>query len=126
MPIQFLLVYIVMVVGFGALSLCIANRTVQKELAGAISLASLMLLVYCIVGFHWIEGDGVTTLMKWQMPFASLTVGIDSLSLFFLIPLLILTVSGALYGPHYFGPHEYPRSHWFFFSLLIAGMAMSL
>ena len=59
-------------------------------------------------------------------PLRSLVAGIDPLSAFFMIPLLILAASCSLYGPRYFAGHPAGRSHWFFFSLLVSGMVMVL
>ncbi len=62
----------------------------------------------------------------WHLPFASFSCGIDSLSLFFLLPLLLLTTCSALYGSRYFSRHPAPRTHWFHYGCLIAGMALVL
>ena len=103
------------------------NKKIQKYFApGVITLASIVVFGYLIWIFRWIGSDTISNLMGWQLPFAGLLFGIDPLSAFFLIPLLILAASCALYGSQYFGRHPAGRSHWFFFSLLVSGMVMVL
>jgi hydrogenase-4 component B len=120
--------YAIIVVLAGVSGLCFRGKSLaQKYLPPvAISLSSLAMLVYLLWTFRWIEPDAVIKLFNWQLPFASMVAGIDPLSGFFLIPLLVLAVTCALYGPQYFGAHPADRSHWFFFGLLISGMVMVL
>jgi hydrogenase-4 component B len=99
----------------------------QKYLAaGTIGACSLLALIYFLINFSSTLVGGRVQPFDWQLPFANFSVGIDSLSAFFLIPLLILAVACSLYGPGYFRNHPADRSHWPFFGLLVAGMAMVL
>lgn len=61
------------------------------------------------------------------LPFANFAIGVDPLSAFFLLPLLFLSTLCAIYGSEYMkspsGRHDSGIS-WFFFCLLVAGMAL--
>ncbi|MDI6736745.1 MAG: proton-conducting transporter membrane subunit, partial [bacterium] len=63
----------------------------------------------------------------WDVPYASFFIGLDSLSSFFLIPILIISILTAVYGGKYLSALAEKRSisnHWFFFNILIAAMVM--
>ncbi|MFH1562772.1 MAG: proton-conducting transporter membrane subunit [Nitrospirota bacterium] len=64
--------------------------------------------------------------LMWDVPYASFYIGLDSLSSFFLIPILIISILTAVYGWKYLKDRDKPcpYSHWFFFNLLVAGMIM--
>jgi hydrogenase-4 component B len=122
------IIYILFIVVAGIFSLYPYRQTsAQKHSAAiAISAGSVFTLVYLLWLFRRISTDTVSGWLNWQLPFASLLAGIDPLSAFFMIPLLILAASSSLYGLRYFGSHNAGRSHWFFFSLLVSGMVMVL
>jgi hydrogenase-4 component B len=123
-----LIIYILVVIAAGAFSLFpFKPDSWQKHLAAtAISVGSLLALGYLLWIFRRIGADTVSGWLDWQLPFASLLAGIDPLSAFFMIPLLILAACSSLYGLRYFGSHDAGRSHWLFFSLLVSGMVMVL
>ncbi|MFH1897676.1 MAG: proton-conducting transporter membrane subunit [Candidatus Desantisbacteria bacterium] len=63
----------------------------------------------------------------WDVPYASFFIGIDSLSSFFLILILVVSILTAIYGGKYLGlvdRQDACPSHWFFFNILIASMIM--
>jgi hydrogenase-4 component B len=122
------IVYAVVVVLAGVIGLGFRgeNRAQKYLPAAVISLCSFLTLIYLLWTFRWIEPDTVVRLINWQLPFAGMVAGIDPLSAFFLIPLLILAACCSLYGPRYFSGHPAGRSHWFFFGLLLSGMVMVL
>lgn len=124
------ILYVIAVVLAGTCGLCFPGKKGLRKYAPAamILVFSTAMLVYLLSTFGWIEpARGVTeSLGPWELPFAGLTAGIDGLTGFFLIPLLILAGCCSLYGPQYFKDRQAGRSHWFFFSLLVAGMVMVL
>ncbi len=66
---------------------------------------------------------------SWQMPFGSVSLSIDALSAFFLIPLFILSFLGALYASEYLDHDAAARNlglHWLFYNFLVASMALVL
>ncbi len=123
-----LIFYLFVVIAAGLFSLYpFQHGSWQKNMAATvISAGSLITLAYLFWIFRRIDADTVSGWLNWQMPFASLKAGIDPLSAFFMIPLLILAASSSLYGLRYFGSHHSGRSHWLFFSLLVSGMVMVL
>lgn len=65
--------------------------------------------------------------IPWSLPLASLSVGIDRLSAFFLVPILLLSALGAVYGSEYL--KAYASRHrlgppWAFYNTLVAAMAL--
>jgi len=63
----------------------------------------------------------------WGVPYGSFFVRIDTLSAFFLIPILVLSALATLYGSRYMMSYHDRKnlgSFWFFFNILIVGMVM--
>jgi hydrogenase-4 component B len=122
------LLYILVISGAGALGFYPAKRSARQSHwpAVVIAVASVMALAYLAWSYRWISRDFVASLPGWQVPFASLRAGIDPLSAFFMLPLLILAAACAFYGFRYFGSHAVDRSHWLFYSLLVSGMVLVL
>jgi hydrogenase-4 component B len=119
-------ILVIMVAGFSSLYPFRDGAWQKHAAAVAVSACSLLSLVYLLWVFRWIKTDTVSSGLHWQLPFASLRAGLDPLSAFFMIPLLVLAACSSLYGSRYFGSHAAGRSHWLFFSLLISGMVMVL
>ncbi len=121
-------IYILAITAVGVLSLVPRQHGSPQKFPAAvlISSGSVLTLAYLLWIFRRIDADAVSARLDWHLPFASLRAGIDPLSAFFMVPLLILAAGSALYGMRYFGGHPAGRSHWFFFSLLVSGMAMVL
>jgi hydrogenase-4 component B len=122
------IIYILIIVAAGIFSFHPPGRLASQKFPAAVVIAagSLFALGYLLWIFRRINADNVSGLLNWQLPLASLRAGIDPLSAFFIIPLLILAASSSLYGVRYFGSHAAGRSHWLFFSLLVSGMVMVL
>jgi hydrogenase-4 component B len=121
-------IYILAITAAGVLSMVPFRHGSSSKHSTAVIIAagSGLTLAYLLWIFRRIDADAVSNWLNWQLPFASLRAGIDPLRAFFMIPLLILAAAGSLYGMRYFGGHPAGRSHWFFFSLLVCGMAMVL
>ncbi len=63
----------------------------------------------------------------WHVPGGSFYVELDALSAFFLVPILFLSALAALYGSGYLRARRHTAAvgvSWFFFNLLVAGMAL--
>lgn len=64
--------------------------------------------------------------LAWGLPMGSFSLGFDPLTLVFLLPCFALGLACPLYGlgalAH--APERKVRVHWFFFSLLVAGLAL--
>lgn len=79
------------------------------------------------VGRVWTRGVPVSVCLDWSVPGGSFSLEIDALSGFFLVAILGLSALAAWYGTEYFRGSETSRSAgslWFFFNLLIVGMAL--
>jgi formate hydrogenlyase subunit 3/multisubunit Na+/H+ antiporter MnhD subunit len=61
--------------------------------------------------------------IPWAVPGGSFYVSIDALSGLFLVPILGLSILGYVYGAGYMSGKR-PATHWFFYSLLVCGMAI--
>ena len=118
-----------MVSAIGILSISLVKRNVlfYYVTAPLLSLSSFVVLIYSLCNFTKLGGGkSLYHSLLWSFPFAQFTAGIDSLSLFFMIPLLILVVACSLYGTQYFSGNHPGALHWFYYAMLIAGMFMVL
>lgn len=65
--------------------------------------------------------------LEWHVPYGSFALELDPLSAWFALPILGLSALAAIYGHGYMGAYAGKKPlgpHWFFFSLMIAGMMM--
>ncbi len=65
--------------------------------------------------------------LVWDAPHGSFAVGLDALSAFFLVPVLVLSALAAVYGGNYLLAFRGTKSlgvSWFFFNLFVAGMVL--
>lgn len=70
-----------------------------------------------------IAGTAATLSLPWSMPGGSFSLRLDGLSAFFLLPLFIVGLAGAVYGTEYMRK-EKARFHWTWYNLLLVSMAM--
>ena len=76
-----------------------------------------------------IDGTGIQQRLAWTPPYGAFTVGLDRLSAFLLVPLLVLALVCSVYGWAYLGGHREPKRLGppaFFFNLLVASMMLVL
>jgi hydrogenase-4 component B len=67
--------------------------------------------------------------LPWNIPFGALSLAIDPLSALFLLPTFTLGGAAAVYGRGYLSAMAGKRNlgaHWFFFCLMLAGMALAV
>lgn len=102
------------------------DSTFKEIVPTAIAAGSLVILGYIVLSFRSLGEIPDKIIMNWQLPSAKFIAGIDPLTGFFMIPLMILSATCALYGKKYFVGHPAGRMHWFNYSLLVAGMVMVL
>lgn len=84
----------------------------------------------CALGFipvvSVLSGTQLPTVSTpWQVPFGTLSLGLDSISALFLLPILVLSIAAAIYGTEYIDRHIADRSPgvmWAFFNLLVGSM----
>ena len=122
MELFFLSVIVIVVSGAGAL--CLNSRPRLQRMLGAGgtvagSLAGLVLALQVLL-----SGKTLSWQASWTMPQGSLSITIDALSAFFLIPLFVLSLLGALYATEYLRHGRNGGTQWFFYNLLVASMAL--
>jgi len=72
-------------------------------------------------------GSSASIHLAWDIPYGSFFLKIDPLSAFFLLPVFILSTLAAVYGSAYlmaYRDKKWLGISWFFFSLLVASMAL--
>ena len=121
-----ILLYTALIIITGLFSVCFRSSSAvnRNTVPALLSSASIVLLIIILKGFASFRPE-VFALGRF-LPYAHFKTGADHISLFFMIPLMILTASCALYGSRYFKNGEGGRIHWLSFALLAAGMLMVL
>jgi len=73
-------------------------------------------------------GEEFVSRWRWTPPYGELAIGLDRLSAFFLVPVLVLAAVAALYGRSYLlaGKRRPLGPHALFFNLLVASMVLVL
>ncbi len=111
----------------GALAL-IAHRherlATGAALAGLIGAAAIGLPQALAVV---VRGETLALRLPWHVPLGSLALGLDPLSAFFLLPILVLAPLAGIYGAGYLGEWRGRKNlgaSWFFFNLLVACMVL--
>ncbi|MCF6174221.1 MAG: hypothetical protein L3J71_00485 [Victivallaceae bacterium] len=124
----FFLTYIILISTVGVVSIGLARDKALFHYFAAtmISLLSLGTLIYLLWNFLGFKHEVHLLTLPWTLPWATFSVGMDPLSIFFAIPLLILAVACSIYGAQYFKDHPSGILHWLNYALLIAGMMMVL
>ena len=76
-----------------------------------------------------VGGSSLSVSLPWDVPHGDFSIGLDMLSAFFLLPVLVLSALAAVYGANYLLPYRGKKSlaaSWFFFGTFVAGMIMVL
>ncbi len=74
-----------------------------------------------------LTGHGESATVAWSIPGAAFSVGLDPLSAFFLLPILILGATTAIFGGEYMLAFRSQRKlgyPWFLFNLMLGSMAL--
>lgn len=110
----------------GVLASLAGRRTRLSAVVGCGSAAagSFIGLISAISSFA--HGKALTVSIPLNLPGLSLVMALDGLSSFFLIPIFLLGMAGAVYGHEYIAdvPRRVPGLHWLFYNLLIVSMAV--
>ena len=122
----FVVVLLVLLAG-SALSLAFRRFPVLASWLGTGSVvAGSVLGLAFAVRILWM-GASLSYSVSWPLPYATLSLGVDPMSAFFMLPLFILSPLAALYGAAYLrhGAHAVRRGEaGFFLNLLVASMAL--
>jgi formate hydrogenlyase subunit 3/multisubunit Na+/H+ antiporter MnhD subunit len=111
----------------GALgSVALARRGLSSAVgAGSAGVGSALGVLYAVLALARGTTEAVT--LPWAIPNGSLSIGVDPLSAFFLVPLFGLSGLAAVYGHHYLLEYASRRSlalPWAAFNVLVASMAL--
>ncbi len=72
-------------------------------------------------------GPDVTARLRWDATHGAFSIGLDVLSAFFLLPVLVLSAVAAVYGASYMLAYRGKKSligSWFFYNTFVAGMVL--
>lgn len=123
-----LLMAVIVVLCAGGLLSLLAGR--WPRVATALGAGSALLA--CSLGVApvlriLIDNRPESFVLPWQVPFGALSVRIDALSAFFLLPILVLSGLAAIYGAEYLLAYRDRKNlgvPWFFYNVLIASMLL--
>ena len=91
--------------------------------SGAAALASLGILF--VAGLGLSNGQVLHLMLPLAMPGVSFALQLDGLAAFFLLPIALIGLVGAVYGAEYMAGHgRWPGLHWSFYNLLLLAMAV--
>jgi formate hydrogenlyase subunit 3/multisubunit Na+/H+ antiporter MnhD subunit len=106
----------------GAASLALVKRSRIAAVPATLAVWVGCLFAAKPVLFALIGKPPATLSIAWSIPFGTFAIGLDALSAFFLLPLLILAPLSALYGCAYL--KNGPGLTWFCFNLLVVSMVL--
>jgi hydrogenase-4 component B len=123
---------LLVLMGGAVLALACGSRSGAAGLVAVAASAAAAVLGLCAALPVLRTGVGWDVQAPWSLPWATLSLGIDGLSAFFLAFILVLAVPAAAYGRGYLA-HRGPSTHgsgawtsasWAFFQVLVASMAL--
>jgi hydrogenase-4 component B len=120
-----LLAAALVLLGSGLAALATARSPRWSSLIGCSGAPLAALLGGAPVARVLAGGDTLGIELPWSLPGGALSLGLDPLSAFFLVPVLGLSALGAIYGRAYLSTSTDPRRvavSWFFFNGLAAAM----
>jgi hydrogenase-4 component B len=116
---------LLVLLGSGLAALATLRWPGLSSRVGALGAPLAALLAGAPVGRALFAGETSSLELRWGLPGATLSLGIDPLSAFFLVPVLGLSALGAIYGRAYLSDRvgiRWSSSSWFFFNVLCAAM----
>ncbi|HCE46551.1 MAG TPA: hydrogenase [Lentisphaeria bacterium] len=117
--------FILMISSFVPLFSGRRSRVAALSVASGIFCCLLLSSGVCIDSLF--TGNSFDIAYRMRLPFASFSLGIDPLSAFFLLPLLLLSALCAVYGVAYMdkkNSEDSSGTSWFFFGMLVLGMSL--
>ena len=117
---------LVLTVGAG-LALACGRKSGAAGLVAVAASAAAAVLGLCAALPVLRTGAGWASQAPWSLPWATLSLGLDGLSAYFLAFILVLAVPAAAYGRGYLEHHRpsaWTSASWAFFQILVASMAL--
>ncbi len=124
---QWLLVALCVLVAGGLVALATARSGWLSTLFGATATVAGTAIAAAGMFEVLVRGAAASIELDWHVPYGSFSIGLDPLSAFFLLPVLVLSALGAIYGSRYLAAFWHARSVgglWLFYNLLVAGMVL--
>ena len=112
----------------GAAALALYNRPALANRAGAAGAAVAGLIGFVAACCMLLDPAERSIAIEWSVPYGSLNMGADALTLFFLLPVFGVSALAAVYGFGWLerrGGAVHPALAWFFYNLMAAGMALA-
>lgn len=112
----------------GVVALALYKMPALANRAGATGAALAGLLGFVAACYMLLNPAERTFTMGWSVPYGSLNMGADALTLFFLLPVYGVSALAAVYGFGWLkrrGSAVHPAPAWFFYSIMAAGMALT-
>jgi hydrogenase-4 component B len=125
---QLLLAVALMVIG-GLLAMTLSRAPLLATTAAVICVVAGCALGLVAVTDTLATGSADALRFEWDGPHGPFVVGLDGLSAFFLLPVLVLSALAAIYGGAYLYEYRNRKSLgpvWFFFCTFVAGMVLVL
>lgn len=123
-----LVIVVCLYLASGGVALALYRTPALANRAGAAGAASAGLIGFATACYMLLNPAERTFTMGWSVPYGSLNMGADALTLFFLLPVFGVSALAAVYG---FGwlkqPSSavHPATAWFFYNIMAAGMALT-
>jgi len=112
----------------GGLLAALSHRRTGAAAASAIAGLSAGALLGLYLATGVLRGGASLALhLPWSVPFGSLALGLDPLTAFFLVPILVLPAAAGVYGAAYLREWQGRKNlgaSWFLFNTLVACMAL--
>ena len=101
------------------------RETLARTVASAFVLVGCALVAVPV--YQTLAGGGVDSLqLPWRLPVGDFQVGMDGLSAFFTLPVILLAPIAAIYGVGYLKHQRDGAAHYFFLNTLVAAMLLLL
>ncbi|MBI5638594.1 MAG: hypothetical protein HZA03_11565 [Nitrospinae bacterium] len=111
----------------GAAALALYKTPALANRASAAGAVAAGLLGFTATCYMLLKPAERSVAIGWNIPYGSLNMGADALTLFFLLPVFGVSALAAVYGFGWLerrGSVVHPAPAWFFYNLMAAGMAL--
>ena len=122
---QLLIVSWFLILGGGLLALAMGRLRLAALVGSSSAIAGSAIGLLAAVQLL-ASGQSESLSLPLTMPGASFSLVVDGLAAFFLIPIFLIGLVGAVYGQEYMagGKQRLPGLHWLFYNLLVLSMAL--
>ena len=111
----------------GTLALLLSRDPRRASIVGAAGAVAASCIGFAAAALSLVSPAASMATLSWSMPCGEMSLQLDSLAAFFLIPVTALSALAAVYGTGYLGFHFDDKRvgpQWFFYNLLAASMIM--